>query len=204
MPRVNAARQRIIDYLTTNGPVTDTSGRATALLKEAVGYEQGDAGFGQLVSAMERDEQIVREIRGKRTFKISAVPSTEPTTTKVSPATEEIDYDELAAALLARTAQVLASSHEPAEAVGWTRRRIQQLEGRVDKLERELARAKAEAKAAVDERDGLREQLDAASHNLSLLTERAQNGGKAAQRLGAEEQALLYELRGHHRRSSAR
>ncbi|HXX90476.1 MAG TPA: hypothetical protein VEI83_09670 [Acidimicrobiales bacterium] len=201
MPRVNAVRQTIIDYLTTNGPVTDASGRATALLKEAVGYDRSDAGFSQLVSAMEKDGELMREIRGKKTFKIVAAGGATAAAAAQSD-DAAIDYDELAVALLARTAQVLASSQEPAEAVGWARRRIQQLEGRIDELERELARAKAEAKANADERDELRGQLEAASHNLSLLAERSQGQrpGRAAQRLGSDEQALLYELQGYRRR----
>ena len=209
MPRDNAARQRIIDLLATHGPVTDKSGRATSVLKEKVGYEQSDAGFSQLVSAMEKDGQITREIRGKRTFtitgtaapmipKVTKLPTRgEGIVTEHPAGTEGIDYDELATALLARTAQVLASAQEPTDAAGWARRRMQQLEGRIDELERELARAKAEAKTFADERDELRGQLEAASHNLNLLTEQ-RNGPKpsrAAQRMGSDEQALLYELR---------
>ena len=197
LPRDTTVRQRITALLSSNGPVTDASGRATSVLKEKVDYEQSDAGFSQLVAAMERDGQIVREIRGKRTFKISAAPGMESTAPPQSPMPDEIDYDELAAALLVRTAQVLASSQEPAESVGWARRRIQQLEGRIGDLERELARTKAEAKVAADERDELQSRLEAASHNLNLLAEQrqAKGSGRASQRLGSEEQALLYELR---------
>jgi len=157
LPRDNAARQRIVDLLATNGPITDKSGRATSVLKELVGYEQSDAGFSQLVSAMERDGQIAREIRGKRTFTITGTAPMTPKVAKLPTRgegvvteplaeSEGIDYDELAAALLARTAQVLASGQEPTDAAGWARRRMQQLEGRIDELERELARMKAEAK----------------------------------------------------------
>jgi septal ring factor EnvC (AmiA/AmiB activator) len=97
----------------------------------------------------------------------------------------------------------LANAQEPVDAVGWARRRIEQLERRIDELERELARARAEAKTFADDRDELRGQLEAASHNLNLLAEQSggPKQGRAAQRLGSEEQALLYELR-HGRRSS--
>lgn len=201
LSRVNETRQRIVDYLISEGPVEDQSGRATGVLKMAVGYTQGDAGFGQLISSMEKDGQLTREIRGRRTYRISAALDTAIPSDQGD--SENIDYDELAAALLARTAQVLAASHEPSESAGWARRRIEQLEGRTDELQRELARAKAEAKTNADERDELRGQLEAASHNLSLLTERGQPSqqGRAAQRLGSDEQALLFELRGHRRRS---
>jgi hypothetical protein len=202
---VSEYRQRIVDYLRTNGSVEDTSGRATSVLKNAVGYEAGDAGFSQLVSSMEKDGQLQREIRGKRTYRIWAA-STDASGIVPPPSTpsdtERLDYDELAAALLARTAQVLAASHEPAESVGWARRRIEQLEGRIDELQKELLGAKAEARANAEERDELRGQLEAASHNLSLLAERGQapQQGRAAERLGSDEQALLYELRGQRRR----
>ena len=190
----------------TNGPVEDTSGRATSVLKDAVDYQAGDAGFSQLVSSMEKDGQLQREIRGKRTYRIwtasEATPGTAPPVSTPS-TTEDIDYDELAAALLARTAQVLAASQAPAESVGWARRRIEQLEGRIDELQKELLGAKAEARVTAEERDELRGQLEAASHNLSLLTEQRQSPkpGRAAERLGSDEQALLYELRGHRRRT---
>ncbi len=195
-------RQRTIDFLATNGPVVDDSGRATSVLKEAVGYGSGDAGFSQLLSSMEKAGQIEREVRGKRTYRISAVSVVAPA---ASSTTEDIDYDELAAALLARTAHVLATSQEPSESAGWARRRIEQLEGRIDELQKDLARTKAEAKTNAEERDELIGQLEAASHNLSLLTERRQapKQGRAAERLGSDEQALLYELRGNQRRSGA-
>ncbi len=195
-------RQRIIEFLVANGPVVNDSGRATSILKEAVGYESGDAGFGALVSSMEKYGQITRDIRGKRTYRISAAATA--ATPPVAPSTtEDVDYDELAAALLVRTAQVLVASQEPAESAGWARRRIEQLEGRIDELQKEVLRAKAEAKTNAEERDELRGQLEAASHNLSLLTERRQapKQGRAAERLGSDEQALLYELRGNRRRS---
>ncbi len=205
MARVSEFRERIVDYLTTNGPIEDASGRATSVLKEAVGYESGDAAFGALISSMEKDGQITRYIRGKRTYRISAAsePAAAATPPAAPPTIEAIDYDELAAALLARTAQVLAASQEPAGSAGWARRRIDQLEGRIDELQKEVLRAKAEAKTNAEERDELHGQLEAASHNLSLLTERRQapKHGRAAERLGSDEQALLYELRGHRRRS---
>jgi hypothetical protein len=166
-----------------------------------VGYEQSDAGFSQLVSAMEKDGQIVREIKGKRTFAISG---TKPRTPQMGAEQSEysnsdggIDYEDLAAALLVRTAKVLANAQEPMDGAGWARRRIEQLERRIDELERELARAKAEARTFTDERDDLRGQLEAASHNLNLLTEQSgrPKQGRAVQRLGSEEQAVLHELR---------
>ena len=66
-----------------------------------------------------------------------------------------------------------------------------------------LVGANAEAESVAAERDILQNQLEAAQHNLSLLTERLQEprrpqGGRAAERLGPDEQTLLNQLR--HRR----
>jgi chromosome segregation ATPase len=200
---VSEFRQHIVDYLVANGPIEDASGRATTVLKESVGYTSGDAAFSTLVSSMEKDGRLKREIRGRRTFRISASSEAEASSARLASApatTEGFDYDELAAALLVRVTRLLAQ--EPTESSAWARRRIDQLEGRIDELQRELARAKADAKNAAEERDELRGQLEAASHNLSLLTEQRQSPkpGRAAERLGSDEQALLYELRGQRRR----
>ena len=202
MPRDTAARQRVTAYLLGNGAVHDSSGRATSILKEAVGYQGGDAGFSQLIMSMEKAGELRREIRGRRTYRISAVasPNGREQTSSPTSDTGPIDYDELASALLARVAQTLSSAQRSDEPATWARRRIEQLEARVDELQRELARARAEAKTNADEREELRGRLEAASHNLSLLTERVDSErrpGKAADRLGRDEQALLYELRGN-------
>jgi len=205
---VSEFRQHIVDYLITHGPVEDTSGRATSALKEAVYYKHGDAAFSQLLSSMEKDGELGREVRGKRTYRIFTTSSSAAVMAPASAVTEvsgDIDYDELAAALLVKTVRALTTSQEPADSGAWARRRIEQLEGRIDKLQRELARAKAEANANADQRDELRGQLEAASHNLGLLTERAQapKQGRAAERLDGDERALLYELRGSRRRSGS-
>ena len=205
MPRDTSARKRIADYLANNGSIEDRSGRASGLLKEAIDYQGGDAGFHQLISSMEKSGELRREIRGRRTYRISAVAGSKPAMNGSSAisgsVTTQLDYDELAATLLARVAQVLSNSQGSTDPASWARRRIEQLETRVDELQRELARARAEAKTNADDRDELRGRLDAASHNLELLAERVETNrsrpGRAAERLGSDEQALLYELRGN-------
>ena len=215
MPRDTTVRTRIIEYLATKGSVDDRSGRATARLKEAVGYAGGDAGFIRIVSLMAESGDIDRVVKGKRTYRISVPPGTvvpalahrteEPTSTSLSAQITDgaLDYDELASSLLARVAQVLSGSETRAaggDQAAWARRRIDQLEARLVSLQRDVARARAETEAVKQERDELRSQLDAASHNLELLTERlgsnqARSTPRAADRLGSEEQALLYRLR---------
>ncbi|HLX89864.1 MAG TPA: hypothetical protein VKR22_15570 [Acidimicrobiales bacterium] len=215
MPRDTTVRTRIIEYLASNGSVDDRSGRATSRLKEAVGYAGGDAGFIRIVSLMAESGDIERVVKGKRTYRISVPPGT-PIPASVVRSDETgsaslgaqiadgaLDYDELASSLLARVAQVLSGSEARGaggDQATWARRRIDQLEARLASLQRDVARARAETEGVKQERDELRSQLDAASHNIELLTERigsnqARNTSRAADRLGSEEQALLYRLR---------
>ena len=65
------ARARIRQYLATHGPVVDPSGYATGVLKDAIGYTGSSVAFIQLVTAMSKDQELSRSIRGKRTYRIS-------------------------------------------------------------------------------------------------------------------------------------
>ena len=85
-----------------------------------------------------------------------------------------LDYDELAAALLAQVTRAAAAPTDTSESASWARRRLEQLEARNTSLQRDVARANAEAEAVAAERDILQNQLEAAQHNLSLLTDRLQ------------------------------
>lgn len=222
MPKDLTARNRIAAYLSSHGPVEDREGRATAVLKDAVGYAGTSLGFVQLISSMEKTGHITREVRGKRTYRIApaadgqgveidlragsadgAVPSVaqrsgRADTERNTVDTANIDYDQLAAALLAQVTRAITSRTEPSQPTASVRRRLDQLMARNAELERETARARAERDAVAAERDELRNQLEAASHNLSLLTERLGTPRKpqspAADRLGSEERALLYRL----------
>lgn len=135
-------RDRIRDFLTAAGPVDDAGGQATAILRDAVSYEGSDVGFSQLLSAMEQRGEIVREIRGKRTYRIAAVDA-EPAPVTAEPAgrgrrrerrsagarsgpaasaaeitsDSVIDYEALAAALLDRVLAVVAARKPADQAV---------------------------------------------------------------------------------------
>lgn len=215
MTRDQTVRKRILDYLQDQGAVRDSSGRATARLKSAVGYEGSDTAFTQLVSAMAKSGSLVREVRGKRTYQVSLSGNGQPQRRTVEGRTERteagpddpMDYDELAAALLARVTRILAAPTEGSDSATWARRRLEQLETRNSALQRDMARAKADLEAVALERDALKSQLDVAQHNLELLTERLNpprpNQGRAAERLGSDEQTLLHQLRGRHRPSTS-
>jgi len=204
--RDQSVRNRIVGYLAEHGAVEDSSGKATSVLKTAIGYEGTDAGFTQVVAAMAKAGLLNRQIRGKRTYRIThsgngVVPGA--TTAMASTGGEPLDYDELAAALLAQVTRAAAAPTDTSESASWARRRLEQLEARNAALQRDVARANAEAEANAAERDILQNQLEAAQHNLSLLTDRLQEPrrpqqGRAAERLGPDEQTLLNQLR--HRR----
>lgn len=122
MARDRTARTRIRQLLASNGPVSDPSGFATGLLKDHVDYEGTPVAFIQLIAAMEQDGEITREIRGKRTYKISATPSTrnafKTAKAPVSGGASEhvavvptisIDYEKLSKALLQELWSVVSS-----------------------------------------------------------------------------------------------
>lgn len=221
VPRDTTVRQRVIDYLVHTGPMHDESGRATSRLKEAVGYRGGDAGFIRIVSLLAESGDIAREVRGKRTYRISATdkgtasasapsagPAPPPMVSRAMSVGEDLDYDELAAALLSRVARTLSAVENAGnggDQAAWARRRIDQLEAKVVSLQRDLARAKAEVQSVGEERDALRQQLEAATRNLDVLTERLGTrppANRAADRLDSDDQALLYRLRGPGRPAS--
>jgi len=64
-------REHIIAYLTEVSELFDANGMASTQLAAAVGYPGSSVAFAQLLSGMERSGLIEREVRGKRTYRIS-------------------------------------------------------------------------------------------------------------------------------------
>jgi len=64
-------RDRVMSYLRAVGEVSDQGGLASTALAEAVGYPGSSLAFAQLLSAMERSGLIEREVRGRRTYRIT-------------------------------------------------------------------------------------------------------------------------------------
>jgi hypothetical protein len=100
---------------------------ASTRLSEAVGYPGSSVAFAQLLSGMERDGLINREVRGKRTYRITlSVPpaarraaEAAGTPDGVRPAVSVafaggIDYDELADRVITRLLRRVAEL-SPAE-----------------------------------------------------------------------------------------
>ena len=76
--RAVGTRDRIVNYLASITDITDPGGMASTKLAEAVGYPGSSVAFAQLLSGMERDGLISREVRGKRTYRIILAPGVQP------------------------------------------------------------------------------------------------------------------------------
>lgn len=61
-----------MSHLALAGEVTDKAGMASTRLAAEVGYPGSSIAFAQLLSGMERAGLIEREVRGKRTYRITA------------------------------------------------------------------------------------------------------------------------------------
>jgi hypothetical protein len=134
--RAVGTRNRVVSYLASVAEIVDPAGMASTRLAEAVGYPGSSVAFAQLLSGMERDGLIVREVRGKRTYRITLPEgaSAQAAARPASPAAQaapgpggaisgspvsgpptEFDYDELARRLLIQVVRQLAagSADEP-------------------------------------------------------------------------------------------
>jgi hypothetical protein len=69
--RAVGTRDRIVAHLALVAEIADGTGMASTRLAEAVGYPGSSVAFAQLLSGMERDGLISREVRGKRTYRIT-------------------------------------------------------------------------------------------------------------------------------------
>jgi hypothetical protein len=118
--RAVGTRDRIIAHLAVVAEVADPAGMASTRLAQAVGYPGSSVAFAQLLSGMERDGLISREVRGKRTYRIMAnspsashpvasIPAQAEQPSLVPPAIgTAIDYDELADRVIVRLLRRLA------------------------------------------------------------------------------------------------
>jgi hypothetical protein len=192
--RDRTARSRIREYLAEHGPIVDPSGRATAVLKDAVGYEGSPVAFIQLVTAMDKSSEIEREIRGKRTYRISGLGSgtsagTSPRahTATAHPGSSssaragagthlEVDYDELARALLRET---------------WRLAELADAQATSAEDSRELEIARAERDQLIAERDEYARRLQQLSAMINGLAPTAAGSSDSTD---SESRRLLAEL----------
>jgi hypothetical protein len=115
-----------VAHLALVAEIADGAGMASTRLAEAVGYPGSSVAFAQLLSGMERDGLIRREVRGKRTYRITlaqpaaprAVPDpvTAPEGTALATLpvgfTGGIDYDELADRVITRLLRRVAELNQ--------------------------------------------------------------------------------------------
>jgi hypothetical protein len=164
--RAVGTREHITAYLTEVGELRDANGMASTQLAAAVGYPGSSVAFAQLLSGMERSGLIRREVRGKRTYRITLGQAQAAGAVRTAPRSElsvpagpeaegphgsgpaGFDYDELARRLLVQVA-----------------RRISEQEGRGEQV------APDEEKLA-EENLRLREQLRLAQRSLAQAAER--------------------------------
>jgi hypothetical protein len=69
--RATGTREHVVTYLAESGALQDKDGLASNRLAAAVGYPGSSVAFAQLLSGMERSGLIKREVRGKRTYRIT-------------------------------------------------------------------------------------------------------------------------------------
>ena len=216
--RAVGTRDRVMSHLLTVGEVKDASGMASTVLAEAIAYPGSSIAFAQLLSGMERSGLIEREIRGKRTYRISAARgAVAPARADAPPqrgtqvaaaesgaeTAEEFDYDELARRLLLQVVQRLGTlpveGPEPADAApegGVASERVDSevsLARAVAGLEQKLASVRSTQRRLTEENAKLREQLRAAQESLAQAQERAA-ADPAAVRLDSAEIRLLERL----------
>ena len=186
--RAVGTREHIIAYLTGTRELFDPAGMASTRLAAAVGYPGSSVAFAQLLSGMERSGLIERDVRGRRTYRISLGPAaTEAAGVNglagmlapdagphAGAGTAGFDYDELARRLLAQLVRRLAGA-EPAPRTPAGRRWGRELRGGAGRGGRPGDRAGQRVDQARPARRGERPaapQLRAAEQSLALARER--------------------------------
>ena len=210
--RAVGTREHIIAYLAQASELFDANGMDSTQLAAAVGYPGSSVAFAQLLSGMERSGLIEREVRGKRTYRISLGPaqavavgsgsvaaslagagaaaSLAGTGAAASLAGAEgaFDYDELARRLLVQVVRRLAVT-----GAGGEQEDPAVLQETVTGLEQELASAWTRHGKLAEENIRLREQLKVAQQSLALARERLRELPATAD-LDRSEVALLQRL----------
>jgi hypothetical protein len=72
--RAVGTRDRILSHLAQTREIRDESGMASTTLARLIDYPGSSIAFAQLLAGMERAGLIRREVRGKRTYRISLAP----------------------------------------------------------------------------------------------------------------------------------
>ncbi len=210
--RAVGTREHIIAYLAEARELFDANGMASTQLAAAVGYPGSSVAFAQLLSGMERSGLIEREVRGKRTYRISLGATHTRGAVEEGAAgsagaggpdgsagvagadgsngsgTAVFDYDELARRLLVQVVRRLAVTEAGAEQADPS-----VLRETVSGLEYELASAWTKHGKLAEENVRLREELKAAQHSLALARDRVRKLPVTTD-LDSSEVVLLQQL----------
>jgi hypothetical protein len=193
--RAVGTREHIVTYLAEVHELFDAHGMASTQLAAAVGYPGSSVAFAQLLSGMERSGLIQRDVRGKRTYRISlgtadlgdadlgdadlgdaekaGTGTAGLAGTKVINGAAGFDYDELARRLLVQLVRRLAVAEPDATTQPEVSEpHLSVLRATVTGLEYELANAWTKQGELAEENVRLREELKAAQHSLALAAER--------------------------------
>jgi hypothetical protein len=205
--KATGTREHIVAYL-TEGEVYDKDGMASPRLAAAVGYPGSSIAFAQLLSGMERAGIIQREVRGKRTYRITlgdvdgfgpvpraraasagAARPARPASSAGPAGGADFDYDELARRLLVQVVRVLAArpGMDPRQSGSGA------LGEPVTDLEHELASAWTKHGRLAEENIRLREQLRAAQQSIALARDHVRRLPLAAE-LDDSEVMVLQRL----------
>ena len=161
--RATGTREQVVAYLTETRELFDKDGMASTRLAAAVGYPGSSVAFAQLLSGMERSGVIKREVRGKRTYRITLgdVEGFGPTPGSASAGSSaagpagpagpgqasspEFDYDELARRLLVHVVRALTTEsslreqlREAQQSIALAREQVQRLPVTADLDESEV------------------------------------------------------------------
>lgn len=214
--RAVGTRDRIITHLAAVAEIADPTGMASTKLAEAVGYPGSSVAFAQLLSGMERDGLIVREVRGKRTYRITPATAAHVYAASGAHAVPDVAKSDPvpvpAAAGVAGAVGTASAAAHGALPAGFdydelARRLLLQvvrrlaatppdLEQTVAGLERELATAWTRHGTLTAENVRLREQLREAQRNLDLAREHTRRLA-VSDELDQAEVVLLERLLSH-------
>lgn len=136
--RATGTREQVVAYLTETRELFDKDGMASTRLAAAVGYPGSSVAFAQLLSGMERSGVIKREVRGKRTYRISLGDvegfGPAPRAAAEPAGAPQFDYDELARRLLVQVVRALTTEsslreqlREAQQSIALAREQVQRL-----------------------------------------------------------------------------
>lgn len=190
-------RAAVVRFLAARGgEVRDPDGLLSGMLRRELGLGRS---LAQTLQDMERDGMIEREVRGRRTYRVrllndwGLVPKLAP---EPDGEAEDIDYDLLAAAVLA-TAMRAAKMGPDAEGILTNRLReaeaaLKEALGKQDEWSYALGEKERELAAE-------RERADALERNLNLVMAQldarpVRSGPSFREHLSGEDRALLDRL----------